>query len=84
MSRPQTEAEYRANIVPPSVAALSRRGLLRGGAGVGAALGVGGLLAACGSSSSSSSTASSGGGAAAGGGSITFGSNQSDAAPKKV
>ena len=35
MSRPESEAEYLARLVPPSVAALSRRSVLRGGLGAG-------------------------------------------------
>ena len=80
MSRPQSEAEYLARLVPPSVAALSRRSVLRGGLGAGA---VAALLAACGGSSTSSSGGGGGGGSAAGG-TLTFGSNASDAAPKAV
>jgi multiple sugar transport system substrate-binding protein len=82
MSRPQSEAEYLARLVPPSVAALSRRSVLRGGLGLGAAGGVAALLAACGGDSTSSSTSS--GGASSAGGTVTFGSNQSDAQPKGV
>src|SRR3954451_7127525 len=87
MTRPQSEAEYLARMVPPSVAALSRRGVLRGGLGLGAALGGSALLAACGgsssgSSASSSSTGGGGGAATTATGTLTFGSNQSDAAPK--
>jgi len=73
MPRPQSESEYLASLVPPSVAAqsLARRDFFRGALGVAAV----GALAAC------------GGGSSAGGGSkptgtVTFGSNQSDAAPK--
>ena len=57
MSRPQSEAEYLARLVPPSVAATSfnRRALLRAGAGLGAAAGGAVLLSACGGSDSSSS-----------------------------
>jgi multiple sugar transport system substrate-binding protein len=85
MTRPQSEAEYLARMVPPSVAALSRRGVLRGGLGLGAAFGGSALLAACGGSSSSASASGSGSGSAsAASGTVTFGSNQSDAAPKKV
>ena len=81
MSRPQSEAEYLARMVPTSVAAtsLNRRTLFKGAVGGAAALSIPGLLAACGSSSS--------GGAAASGGSakgtITLGSYSSDATPKK-
>jgi multiple sugar transport system substrate-binding protein len=79
MSRPKTEAEYLARLVPPSVAALSRRSVLRGGLGFGASAA---LLAACGGGTSSS--ASGGGGSSSAGGTVTFGSNASDAAPKEV
>src|SRR3954454_79768 len=84
MSRPQSEAEYLARLVPWSVAATSvgRRSVLGGGIGLGAACGGSALLAACGGSDSSSST-SSGGGSAKAGGTVTFGSNASDAVPKK-
>ncbi|MBK8076083.1 MAG: carbohydrate ABC transporter substrate-binding protein [Kineosporiaceae bacterium] len=90
MSRPQSEAEYLARLVPPSVAATSfnRRALLRAGAGLGAAAGGAVLLSACGGSDSSTSgatsAAASGGASAAGGGEVSFGSNASDEIPKKV
>jgi multiple sugar transport system substrate-binding protein len=82
MSRPQSEAEYLARLVPPSVAATSmrRRSVLSGGLGLGAAFGGSALLAACGGSDS-------GGGSAAtqsATGEVTLGSNQSDAVPKKT
>jgi multiple sugar transport system substrate-binding protein len=79
MSRPRSESEYLASLIPPSVAAagLSRRGFLKGTLGAGAALSLSSLLAACG-----------GGDDDGGGGSasqeVTFGSNQSDAVPKKA
>ncbi len=80
MSRPKTEAEYLASLVPPSMVgrSLGRRGLLQGALGLGAAA----TLAACGggSSDSATSTDDTGGGTASG--SVTFGSNQSDAVPK--
>ena len=81
MSRPATEAQYLAQLMPPSAAAtgLSRRAILRGTLGGAALLGATGLLAACGGG---------GGGAAAPAGpatgTLTFGSNQSDAVPKKA
>ncbi|HYJ76506.1 MAG TPA: extracellular solute-binding protein, partial [Kineosporiaceae bacterium] len=83
MSRPQSRAEYLARLVPPSAAATSmrRRSVLAGGLGLGAAFGGSALLAACGSSSSSSSG---GGGTASATGTVTLGSNQSDAVPKKT
>jgi multiple sugar transport system substrate-binding protein len=83
MSRPQSEAEYLARLVPPSVAATSvgRRSVLAGGLGLGAALGGSVLLAACGGSSNSGGG---GGGASSATGQVTFGSNASDAVPKKT
>ena len=78
MSRPQSEAEYLARLVPPSVAApMRRRSVLKGALGTGAALGAPALLAACGGSDSG------GGSGAAGAGTVTLGSNASDAVPKK-
>ncbi|HET9289452.1 MAG TPA: ABC transporter substrate-binding protein, partial [Actinomycetes bacterium] len=78
MSRPRTESEYLASLVPPSVAAagISRRGFLKGTLGTGAALSLSSLLAACGG----------GGDGDGGSGSkeVTFGSNQSDEVPKKA
>ncbi|WP_088284497.1 ABC transporter substrate-binding protein [Kineosporia sp. A_224] len=87
MSRPQSEAEYLARLVPASVSATSsRRTVLKGALGAGAALGGAGLLAACGGSSSGGTDATAGasGSAAATGGEVTFGSNASDEIPKKV
>ena len=48
MSRPRTESEYLASLLPPSVAAagISRRGFLKGTLGTGAALSLSSLLAA--------------------------------------
>src|SRR3954447_26265101 len=83
MYRPQSEAEDLARLVPPSVAAttsMRRRSVLAGGLGLGAAFGGSALLAACGSSSSSSG----GGGTASATRTVTLGSNQSDAVPKKT
>jgi multiple sugar transport system substrate-binding protein len=78
MSRPQSEAEYLARLVPPSVAApMRRRSVLKGALGTGAALGAPALLAACGGSDGG------GGSGAAGAGTVTLGSNASDAVPKK-
>jgi multiple sugar transport system substrate-binding protein len=54
---------------------LSRRGLLRGTLLAGAAVGLGPLIAACGDDSGSSGS---------GGKTVTFGSNFSDAVPKKA
>jgi multiple sugar transport system substrate-binding protein len=72
---------------------LSRRRFLVGAAGVGAALGAGGLLAACGGDDGGSSDDTSGdtssgteGGGATGtaSGTLTFGSNYSDEVPKNA
>src|SRR5947199_10733170 len=80
MSRPQSEAEYLARLVPPSVAGTSmrRRSVLAGGLGLGAAVGGSALLAACGGSNNSGG----GGGTASASGTVTLGSNASDALPK--
>ncbi|SCG34357.1 ABC transporter substrate-binding protein [Micromonospora inositola] len=74
MSRPQSQAEYLARFVPPSVAGLNRRSLLAGAAGTGALLGTG-LLAGCGGSESDSG---------AGSKTVSLGSNASDPTPKDV
>ncbi|MGK5739225.1 ABC transporter substrate-binding protein [Micromonospora sp. URMC 103] len=73
MSRPRTQAEYLARLVPPSVAGLNRRSLLAGAAGAGALAGTG-LLAGCGGSDSGGS----------GGKTVSLGSNASDPTPKDV
>ncbi|TDB75565.1 ABC transporter substrate-binding protein [Micromonospora sp. KC723] len=75
MSRPRTEAEYLARLVPPSVAGIGRRRLLAGAAGAGALLGSG-ALAGCGSDSGSGSGSDSK--------TVSLGSNQSDPNPKAV
>jgi multiple sugar transport system substrate-binding protein len=75
MSRPASEAEYLASLVPASVRGVSRRTLLRGAVGASALLATPSLLAACGGGGSGGS-----GGAATG--TVTIGSNQSDAVPK--
>ena len=82
MSRPSTEAEYLARLVPPSAAAtgIGRRSLLKGALAGAGFLGASSLLAACGSSGSSGG--SGGSGATAASGALTFGSNQSDPVPK--
>jgi len=79
MGKPASQEEYLARLVPASaqMSQLSRRGMLKGALGVGAALSVPGLLAAC----SSSSSPSTGGSAT---GTVTIGSNASDAVPKKA
>lgn len=76
MSRPQSEAEYLASLVPSSVSALAlnRRTLLRGAFGLAAAAG----LAACGNGSDQPSKDQ----IAKATGTVTFGSNQSDEVPK--
>ncbi|MFG1903041.1 ABC transporter substrate-binding protein [Micromonospora carbonacea] len=74
MSRPRTQGEYLARLVPPSVAGLRRRSLLAGAAGTGALLGTG-LLAGCGSDSESGGAESK---------TVSLGSNQSDPKPKDV
>jgi multiple sugar transport system substrate-binding protein len=85
MSRPRSEAEYLARLIPPSASVLGRRSLLRGALGAGAALALPGLLAACGSSSSGTSAGSSAGGAGGAlSGTLKFGSNYSDDVPKKA
>jgi multiple sugar transport system substrate-binding protein len=78
MSRPQSESEYLARLVPPSVAATSRpsrRSLLKGAAGLGMAAGLPSLLAACGGGDDSGGTA---GGASDGAvsGEVTWGTNE--------
>jgi multiple sugar transport system substrate-binding protein len=79
MSRPQSESEYLARLIPASVAAggLSRRGFLKGTLGAGAALSLSGLLAACGGGDD-------GGDSGSTSQEVSFGSNQSDAVPKKA
>ncbi|HMG30969.1 MAG TPA: ABC transporter substrate-binding protein, partial [Jiangellaceae bacterium] len=80
MSRPQSESEYLARLIPPSVAAagLSRRGFLKGTLGAGAAVSLSSLLAACGGGDDG------GGDSGSASQEVTFGSNQSDAVPKKA
>ncbi len=79
MSRPQSEAEYLARLVPPSVAGagVGRRTVIKGAMAAGAAFGLPALLAACGGGSSAGTSA---GGAPTG--TLTVGSNYSDAIPK--
>jgi len=73
MSRPRSQAEYLARLVPPSVAGLNRRSLLAGAAGAGALLGTG-VLAGCGSDSGSGTDSKT----------VSVGSNASDPTPKDV
>src|SRR6478609_1954604 len=75
MTRPATEAEYLASLVPASVRGVSRRSVLSGALGAGTLLAAPALLAACGGGGSSSSSSSATG-------TVTLGSNQSDAVPK--
>lgn len=74
MARPQTEAQYLASLVPSSVAgtAMARRSVLRAFLLGGAALGVGGSLAACGSDDDGGS-----GSSESPSGTVSFGSNES-------
>ena len=80
MSKPRSEAEYLARMIPPSVAATSvpRRSFLRGAGMVGAGLAVPGLLAACGSDDTDTGSAATGDAGAAGGQEVTFGLNEGD------
>jgi multiple sugar transport system substrate-binding protein len=81
MTRPTTEAEYLASMVPASVSGtvMGRRALFKTAAlGAGAAFGLPALLAACGGSSSA------GGATKAASGTLTVGSNASDPVPKKA
>ena len=80
MPKPQTEAEYLAGLVPPSVAAgvgrslgrgVGRRGFLKGALGTGATLSMPALLAACGGEDEGG-----GGSGGAPSGTVTFGSNE--------
>ena len=73
MSRPRSESEYLARLLPPSLAAagLSRRAFLKGTLGAGAAVSLSSLLAACGGGDG-------GGGGGSGYKEVYFGSNQSD------
>ncbi len=73
MARPQTEGQYLASLVPSSVAgtALARRNVLRAFLLGGAALGVGGSLAACGGDDGGSGSSESPSGT------VSFGSNES-------
>ncbi|MFL6065125.1 MAG: ABC transporter substrate-binding protein, partial [Friedmanniella sp.] len=82
MSRPQSESDYLASLVPPSVAALglSRRSLLKTALGAAAVVGAPGLLAACSGGDAAPSSSSSGAGGTGGGsptGTVTWGTNES-------
>ena len=84
MSRPESEAEYLARMVPPSVAGLSgisRRSLFKTALGVTAAVGLPSVLAGCGGGGDSGGGAGGGasGGASGGGsvgGTVTWGTNE--------
>ena len=80
MSKPRSEAEYLARMIPPSMAAtgVPRRSFLRGAGMVGAGLAVPGLLAACGSDDGDEATSTADAGSASGGQEITFGLNEGD------
>jgi multiple sugar transport system substrate-binding protein len=83
MTRPQSEAEHLARLIPSSAAATTdvrRRTLFKGMLGAGALGVTPALLAACGSGSSTSSSTSGAAGAVSG--TVTIGSNYSDAIPK--
>ena len=91
MPKFESQEHYLASTIPPSAGpgGFSRRGLLKAGAGAGAALSVSGLLAACGGSSSGGTAASStakgsDSAAPAATGTVSIGSNASDAVPKKA
>jgi multiple sugar transport system substrate-binding protein len=83
MSKPRSEAEYLARMIPSSVTATSvpRRSFLRGAGMVGAGLAVPGFLAACGSDDTGAGTdtgaTSEGGGSV---GEVTFGLNEAEGA----
>jgi multiple sugar transport system substrate-binding protein len=77
MARAQSESEYLARLVPPSVQAtgVGRRSFLRGAAGLGAAAGLPALLAACGGDESAGSSSGAAGGDAASK-TVSIGSNE--------
>jgi multiple sugar transport system substrate-binding protein len=80
MSRPDSETEYLARMVPPSVAALggiSRRSMLKTALGAAAVVGTSGLLSACGGGGESTSPAASGSAAGSPTGTVTWGTNES-------
>jgi multiple sugar transport system substrate-binding protein len=79
MTRPDSEAEYLARMVPASVSgpAMARRTMFKG---AGLALGLPALIAACGGRSESSGTTST----ASATGTVSVGSNASDAVPKQA
>jgi multiple sugar transport system substrate-binding protein len=81
MSRPQSEAEYLARMVPSSVAAtrgVSRRSFLRGASVVGAGLAAPAVLAACGGGDDPGTTTSPAAGGGTASGEVTFGLNEAE------
>ncbi len=68
MSRPRTQAEYLARLVPPSMMALktSRRAVITRALGAGALLGLGGSLVGCGGDDDDGASATTAGGASPG------------------
>ncbi|HLL62533.1 MAG TPA: ABC transporter substrate-binding protein [Propionibacteriaceae bacterium] len=83
MSRPESEAEYLARMVPPSVAGLSglsRRSLFKTALGAAAVFGLPSVLAGCGGDSGGGGEGGAGGDSGGGGsvgGTITWGTNES-------
>ena len=78
--RPESEAEFLARLVPPSVAAhpFGRRRLIQAALGLSAAATMPGLLAACGGGADpGGSNGGGGGGGASAGGTVTWGTNES-------
>lgn len=84
MSKPRTEAEYLARMIPASVtgtSGVSRRSFLRGVGIAGAGLAAPTLLAACGGGDDGGGEATSGAGATGGAtdlGTVTFGVNEAE------
>lgn len=77
---PETEAEYLARMLPPSVvrSPIGRRNLIKAALGLSAAATMPGLLAACGGGGTpSGESGGGGGGASTPTGTITFGANES-------
>ena len=76
--RPESEAEYLARLVPPSVAAtpFGRRSLIKAALGLSVAATMPGVLAACGGGSSPEGATSAASSASVGG-TITWGTNES-------
>jgi multiple sugar transport system substrate-binding protein len=78
MMRPESEAEYLARLVPPSVAAtpFGRRSLIKAALGLSVAATMPGVLAACGGGGTPEGATSAASSAAVGG-TITWGTNES-------